>query len=831
MEGGDPTGGTGASTIAFEDVVIDLGSYELYRDGALVSIEPQVFDVLLYLIEHRDRVIGKVELFDEVWGDRFVSESALTSRIKSARQAVGDDGRQQKIIRTTHGRGYRFVAELTAAGDDGADAQPQPQAQPQLQPPAAAPGEPRAAPRHSNVPAPARPLVARDRELTTLIELVSSNRLVTVVGPGGVGKTRLATELATQWDQHAGDTVAFVALATVTGPGEVLGVIRSSLGVGRGGTVEPISALREALAGTSVLVVLDNFEHVVDAAITLADLVESVPEVRLLVTSRERLGLAGEQVLELEPFSLAPDGSAESAAVTFFEHAVRGVRSDTDFDAGQRDDVTAICRTLDGLPLAMELAAAQTRYFSLSYLRSHLESAAITVADHARDRPERHHTMQSTIAWSYRLLSPSQQRLLASLSVFRSGWPLEAAAALSGVEDPGAAARDLLALVDKSLVQRSEGVLAEPRFSMLHLLRDFARSQLDAVGGRDDTLDRHATFLSDRMRVLEANRWGDAGDGWIDAIDAEYPDAVAALTWCFGGGDPAIGCQIVRSLGFWWYRSGRHGEGRVWVDHALANSTAADDPTMAWIHAAAGSLAKYELRRADCFEHFDRALTLARNIGDERLVALSLCDRGAATAGVPEEYEAGLASVQEGLDHARRLDTAPLIAHGLTVLGELTRANGHPDRAEAAYGEALELNVRTGDRHYEAINTLNMGHALMAQDRLDEALLYHRRGIELSTRIGSRIMTAWNLAALATAHHLLGRPRLAAQLVGASQATLEVLGATYGPVDQPIHERRQHSLRNDLGHDEYEQLVGDGRQWRLEEGIEVALEALDQAPS
>jgi len=807
--------------ISFGDVVIDPDNYELSRGGETVAVEPQVFEVLCYLIEHRDRVVAKDELFDNVWGDRFVSESALSSRIKSARQAVGDDGRRQEIIRTTHGRGYRFIAEVTetpAGGTVESAADDTVIVLDQVDPP----------PRPRNVPAPARPLVARERELSALVELLASNRLVTVVGPGGVGKTRLTTEVATQWDAEFDDAVTFVGLASISSPDEVFLAVRDALGLRSGGSVDAFGAVREALAGTSTLLVLDNFEHVVDAATALADLVESVPGARALVTSRERLGLAGEQVFELEPFSLASDGTAESSAVTFFEHAVRGVRADVDLAADHRDDVTAICQALDGLPLAIELAAAQTRYFSVSYLRSHLESAAITVADHARDRPERHQTMQSTIAWSYRLLTSSQQKLLASLSVYKGGWPLGAADAIAGVEQLEVAANDLLALVDKSLVQRSDGVLGEPRFSMLHLLRDFAGAQLDAFGARDRTLDRHASYVSETLQSLESRRWSDAADGWVDAISAEYADAVAALNWCFTGGDQAVGCQIVRSLGFWWYRSGRHGEGRVWVDKALTNTSATDDTTMAWVHSAAGKLAKYELRPDESRQHFDLALALAREVGDERLEAQSLCDIGEAAAGSPEDYETGLASVQLGLEQARRLGTLELVSYGLTVLGELTRANGRPAEAEAAYREALELHAASGDRHHEAVNSLNLGHALMAQDRMDEALFHHRRGIELAARLGSRLMMAWNLSSLARAHHLLGRPKLAAQVTGVAEATLEALGATHGPVDQPIQDHRQRLLREDLGDEAYARLINEGHQMRLETGIELALDALER---
>ncbi|MEL6985203.1 MAG: tetratricopeptide repeat protein, partial [Actinomycetota bacterium] len=184
--------------------------------------------------------------------------------------------------------------------------------------------------------------------------------------------------------------------------------------------------------------------------------------------------------------------------------------------------------------------------------------------------------------------------------------------------------------------------------------------------------------------------------------------------------------------------------------------------------------------------------------------------------------------VKLGLDQARRLGTPQLLAHGLTILGELSRANGDPEQAEAAYREALDLDARLGDRHYEAVNTLNTGHALMAQGRMRDALPYYRYGIELATGIGSRLMMSWNLAGLANAFHLLGWPELSARLIGTAQTTLERLGASHGPVDQPLQDRRQQVLRDDLGSDVYETLVAQGRELTLDEGIELALEALEQ---
>jgi predicted ATPase/DNA-binding winged helix-turn-helix (wHTH) protein len=822
MEGSEPAVVAGSTTFAFDDVVVDIDGFELQRAGEPVDIEPQVFDVLCYLIEHRNRVVSKVELLDNVWGDRFVSESALTSRIRSARQAVGDDGRQQRIIRTTHGRGYRFVADVIDLTDGAGADDRVGDIDGDTEPSTAADQTPSIAHR-SSVPAPARPLVARDDELASLMALLENNRLVSVVGTGGVGKTRLSIEVAARWDQEFDDLVTFVALAPLSAADEVFTAIRDALGIRAGGSVDAFGAVGEALANKSALLVLDNFEHVVDAATTLADLVALAPGVRLLVTSRERLGLTGEQVLELEPFTLAPNTSTGGSAVTFFEHSVRRVRSDIALDAEHRDDIVAICQTLDALPLAIELAAAQTKYFPLSYLRSHLKSAAISVADPARDRPERHHTMQSTIGWSYQLLTPNQQRLLAALSVCRGSWPFGASEAMTSSEDATAATRDLLALVDKSLVQRSTGPLGEPRFSMLSLVREFAEAELAALGARTEAFNRHAAFVATTMQTLADLRWAGTGDSWIDAINGDYPNAVAALNWCFdGGGDPVVGCQIVKAIGFWLYRTGRLAEGGGWIDRALANLSVADDATAAWVHSAAGTRAAFELRRHDSQQHFELALDMARQLGDQRLESMSLCDVGNMMDVGPNSDTSSVDFIRRGLDLARRIDSPQCIAHALTTLGELSRARGQAEAAEAAYGEALELSERIGDRHYEAVNTLNSAHALLAQGRIEESLGHYRQGIELASALGNRLMMAWNLAGLAVAFQLLDRPELAARLIGTAQTTLDALGSTLGLVDQPIQDRAEAALIGTLGIEDYENLVAEGTRLSLEDGVDMA---------
>jgi predicted ATPase/class 3 adenylate cyclase/DNA-binding winged helix-turn-helix (wHTH) protein len=797
-------------TYTFGPIQLDTASVEVRNENGVVPVEPQVFDVLRHLIDHRDRVVTKEELLDEVWGDRFVSESALTTRIKTVRRAVGDDGRRQEIIRTVHGRGYQFVAPVTveehlAPTLDGPDAPP------------------------SGLPSVSRPLIARERESAEINELLETNRLVTVVGPGGVGKTRLATDIGRMWERARTDRVVFVQLSPVSDPELVGSAMSDAVGLRYRTGADALPAMREAFRGISALIILDNFEHVAASAPLVAEMIESIPGVRFLVTSRERLHLIHEQVFELEPLATHLDGGTRdqaqmtpAPAIALFEQAARTTTPRFEVTPDNLADVAAICEQLDGLPLAVELAAAQLRYLPLPYLRTHLEANAASLTDAAHDRPDRHHTVRDTVAWSYALLSPSQQRLFTYLSVFVGGWSLEGAQAVA--DDDVDVLKVLAALVDKSLIRPIEGVHDEPRWNMLHVIRDYAAETLDL--SENEANRRHSEFVVAMTEAADVTRNRVTSDRWVDDLLAEFANIGAALEWTFDHGEPLLGCRIVAGLNLWWYRSTRHSEGRRWVARALEHLEGLEPAIAARVHVAAGYLAYGDREMDRARHHFEEAISAVSDGDDSQARVLSLCGLAGASIGRPDEYEHASGVIEEGIEQARLLDNRAVLAHGLNVMGELFRSNGNLDRAERAYREALEINEELGDRHYEAINRANLGHVALARGDLEGALPYVRSALSLSRELGSRTMVAWSVSEQALARQMMGQQELAARLIGGSESALQYLGVRRGPADQPVHERTRAMLVADLGQARFEELVREGRELTLDQAVDLALEGL-----
>jgi predicted ATPase/class 3 adenylate cyclase len=615
-----------------------------------------------------------------------------------------------------------------------------------------------------NVPHPATPLIGREQEIATaratfglpLSGIGQSSpdhqtaRLLTLTGPGGAGKTRLSLHLAADLGAEFADGAAFVPLADVTNPVLVPAAIASALDLGDTSGESPRDLVFEHLRDRHCLLVLDNFEQVMKAVPLVADLLSGCPRLRVVVTSRERLSLRGEQELPLPPLALpkippnlaSDDMSAEEAsaaideirraeAVRLFVSRAQSVKPGFEITAANAAAVVEICSRLDGLPLAIELAAARVRLLSPEALLARFDRRLDVLERGPRDLPARQQTMRDTIAWSYDLLDPDEQRLFTRLSVFAGGATLEAAAAVAG--DPGSgdmADLDLIeSLSDKSLIQL---VGDESRIRMLQTIRDFGQERLTESPDRRDVERRHAAFFLALAEESEALLAGREQSRWLDLLEREQANLRAAIDWLRDEGQLEEALRLGGALWrFWWLR-GDVDEGRHQLESLLAQSVMVAPAVRAKALNGAGVLAESRGDWDTATRFHEESLEISRRTGDQRGVAWSLNNLGVVAVS-QGDYVRAQALLEENLAVAEEAKDTPSIATALNDLGMIAHSRHDLDHATALWTRSLALFRALGDESHVARALNNLGTAAMelgdyerAQSLLAESLALHR---------------------------------------------------------------------------------------------------------
>lgn len=592
--------------------------------------------------------------------------------------------------------------------------------------PAAAATAPTAALRPAVVTEPTTPLIGREHELaeTSTILCNGSTRLLTLTGPGGVGKTRLALALAAAVTANFPDGVASVPLAALTDPDLVLPAIAQALGL----TEVASRALREvvhtALRNRRLLLVIDNWEQVIVAAPEVAALLASCPGVTVLATSRAPLRLRGEREYPLAPLTI-PDLThfplvaqlADNPAVQLFVDRAHSVAPSFALTRENAATVAAICRRLDGLPLALELAAARARLLSPTELLARLDRALPLLAGGARDLPDRQRTMERAIGWSYDLVAPDEARLFRALATFTGGWEYAAAEAI----DPESDVLLLLsALVEQALVLVALGKDGEPRYRMLEPVRQYAALRLAESGEAAAAQQRHANFYLTLAANADAGLRSSEQAAWLDRLEREHDNLRTALTWAAHTGAVDAGLRAAGALSRFWWTRGHLNEGRRWMDRLLALPDPSPTTSRAEALNGAGNLAFLQGDYAAARRFHEDSLALRRDFGDQRGIAGSLNNLG-------------------------------LLA---TQAGDL--AGG-----QALYTEAIAINQATGNRTWEATSLGNLAETLArggdhatARGLLDQSLTLFE---ELSNEWGIAMI----LAGLGDVHRALGAHEVA----------------------------------------------------------------------
>ena len=639
--------------------------------------------------------------------------------------------------------------------------------------------------RVTNLPAQPTPLVGRDQELEAVraLLLAEDTRMVTLTGPGGTGKTRLALQVAADTVDEFPDGVYGVLLAPVTDPEVVPLELARVLGIDEMPTQPIVEALKAGLAGRRTLILFDNFEHVGAAASLLADLLAACPRLKLLVTSREPLRIAAERQYPVPPLP-------ESDAVMLFVERARAVRPDFALTDETAPIVAEICERLDGLPLAVELAAAWSKVLPPAALLRRLERRLELPASRSADVPTRQSTLREAIAWSYDLLSDEERRLHARLSVFMGGCTVEAA---ERVADPdGELGIDVLegiaSLVDRSLLRESEDDEGEPRFAMLATIREYAREHLKKRGEEDEFLRRHAREFARFAEEADARvRTGDQLF-WFSRLESEHDNLRAALDSSAANGDEETALRLGGALGWFWYAHGHALEGCARLTDVLARTENAPEELRARPMYALGVLLDQRGEPERAAELVERSLAVFRKHGEQERLARALNSLGTIKRGLGD-LEAARSLLEESIRVRRELGDEPGTAGALSNLGVLAFEQGDLDEAEARFTETLALDHTHGNEWGAAVALDNLVAVVLERGDYDRAGELIRDNLGAAERLADRELIAFGLEKAAVLAAAQGNAARAGRLAGAADGLRESAGFERSRFDREWLER------------------------------------------
>jgi predicted ATPase/class 3 adenylate cyclase len=724
----------------------------------------------------------------------------------------------------------------------------------------------------NNLPLQLTPLIGREREVEEVCLRLRSPqvRVLTLTGPGGTGKTRVGLQAAAELTGEFEDGVFFVALAAIADPALVAPTVARALGLTEAGNQPSEKLLEGYLRDRQTLLVLDNFEQVLGAAPLIDDILSSAPNVKVLATSRIPLRLYGEHEFPVPPLSL-PDARhlpsaehlTEYGAVRLFVERARAVRPDFSITEENAREVVEICARLDGLPLAIELAAARTKLLSPQAMLPRLGNRLRLLTGGANNLPKRQRTLRNTIEWSHELLEEGEKTLFWRLAVFSGGATLEAIEAVCDAEGdhPVDVLEGISSLLDKSLLRREEGTEVEPRFAMLETIHEFASARLEASSEAEELRERHAKYFLALSEEAEGGLKRPEQETWFERLDPEHNNMRAALRWAVEQGQSELGLRLAGALWRFWWMRGDISEGRSWLEELLAKAdsgaarikvldgvswlaneqgdldsaqTAAEEglrlsgeagvggSVAASLQGTLGDVVEKQGDHARAKELFEDSIRLYRETGDMWGVAWTLGGLGNYFKD-QGDYERAKDLFEEGLALSQTLAQAELHGAYLISLGHVSLLEGDYERATALNEEAAALLQKRGYGGGLEFALDNLGWAALLQGDPSRATTFHKDSLALCRELGDKLIGSESLEGLACVSALRKEGERSARLFGAAQALRDDVGYRQVPRERALREPYLAAARRSTGKAAWEEAWKQGLQMSFDETISYAL--------
>ena len=678
--------------------------------------------------------------------------------------------------------------------------------------------------RPNNLPIQLTPFIGRDVQLEETKQLLNTTRLLTLTGAGGTGKTRLALQLAAETLADYRDGTFFVDLSPITDERLVPAVIARALGVQEEARVPILETLKRHLSDKAMLLVLDNFEQITAAAPVVEGLLAAAAGVKVLITSRVVLALRGEHEYEVPPMAL-PDGQQaadpqvlkRSPAIRLFIDRASAVDPRFRLTSENAQAVAGIATRLDGLPLAIELAASRVKVLPPDQILSRLQQSTSFLTSRSHTLPERQRTLRGAIGWSYDLLTDDERRLFTQLSIFRGGWTIEAAESIADLDHGPLDALDgVSSLLDKSLVRVTDPDHGHSRFAMLETIREYAHDRLQEFGGLDAIRQRHGEYFLSRAIEFESQLTGNEQSKWLDYWESELDNLRAALRWAVDAQRFELAQEAAGALWRFWHQRGHLSEGRRWVDEVLAEPGEPSTPARAKALTGGGGIAWWQVDHPGARRYYTEALQIERRLGDQSRLAEALFNQ-AFVLGAGGEVQEAEKTIQESVDLFRAAGNEHGVARGLQMLVMGQAQAGNWQGAAGTLEESVQLWRQLGDRLQLAFTLIWLAFASGRARRWATAASAGLEALDL-------FREARNATGIALAFHDMAfianwedRPEDALRLEAAAQAIRKQLGGGPPPGFGAM-------LEGDPAGDARRQLPDDIARARWDEGWQMSVD-------